>query len=98
MDQKFAGSDLSIVGSSTPMSKLSTLSKPGEANQLSIGADGKGTLHWSASLRYAPNLASLKPLDQGITVERRYYPFTKTEYDKSGNLDAASAGHVVRRG
>ncbi len=102
MTQKFAGSDLSIVGSSTPMSKLSTLSKPGTPSQLSIAADGKGTLHWSATLRYAPNLSSLKPLDQGLTVERRYYPFTKTEYDKSGNLilpapvTKFSAGDLVR--
>ena len=102
MDQKFAGSDLSIIGSSTPMATLSTLSKPGTANQLSVSADGKGTLHWAASLRYAPNLASLKPLDQGLTVERRYFPFTKTAYDKSGNLilppasTSFKAGDLVR--
>ena len=97
MVQTFAGADLSVVGASTPMSQLLTKAKPGP-NQLSVSADGKGTLQWSATLRYAPNLATLKPLDQGLTVERAYYPFTKTEYDNEGNLLLPPAATTYKAG
>jgi alpha-2-macroglobulin len=101
LSEKFSTADLSVLGSSTPMAQLRTRTEPG-ANPLTVSADGKGTLHWSATLRYAPNLASLKPLDQGLTVERAYYPYTKTEYDKSGSLvlpaptTTFKAGDLVR--
>jgi alpha-2-macroglobulin len=72
--QKFSGSSLDATTTNVGLDRLSTALPTGKGD-LVLSGDGKGTLHYTTRLRYVPNFDSLKPLDQGITVERSYLPY-----------------------
>jgi alpha-2-macroglobulin len=72
--QKFSGSSLDSFNTNVALDRLSTALPDGKGD-LRLTGDGKGTLHYTTRLRYVPDFASLKPLDQGISVERSYLPY-----------------------
>ena len=94
--QKFSGRSLDVVSTPVPMSKV-VQATAGAKAPLTISATGSGALQWEARLRYAPQLASLKALDQGFTVERSYSPYSALPPARATAVGAsgASAGDVV---
>ena len=95
LDEKLAGRDLTTRTTSTAIPKLTSLTS-GAPTPLTVTATGKGTLQWSARLRYAPDLDSLTPLDAGFTVERNYLPYTKAGAKRAAPATTFKAGDLVR--
>ena len=95
LDEKLSGRDLTTRMTSTAIPKLTSLTG-GAATPLTVTATGQGTLQWSARLRYAPDLASLTPLDAGFTVERTYLPYTKAGVKRAAPATTFKAGDLVR--
>ena len=69
---KWKGRSLDVRSTNQSMANLRSALVPGRSTPLTISTTGKGTLFYSARLRYAPELRTLGPLDVGFTVERTY--------------------------
>ena len=72
VEEHFAGRQLTARTKQVAIDQL-----PTAKTALRIKATGQGRLSYSLRLRYAPNLATLKPVDAGFTVERTYVPYRK---------------------
>jgi alpha-2-macroglobulin len=90
LSQKFSGRSLDVVSTPVPMNKV-VQAAAGARAPLTISATGTGTLQWEARLRYAPQLATLKALDQGFTVERSYSPYSALPPAKVASTAATAA-------
>ena len=91
LTQKFAGRSLDVVSTPVPMGKV-TQAAAGAKAPLAFSATGTGTFQWEARLRYAPQLSTLKALDQGFTVERSYSPYSALLPTRAAIVAAANAG------
>lgn len=92
--EKFTGRSLDATTKQISMDELSTIAKnntAGKAN-LTVKASGSGTAQYTTRLRYVPTFESLKPVDQGITIERTYHPYsTQNIADSTGRYTAPPA-------
>lgn len=70
LNQTFGPASLDIAKSTSPLSALGAAPL-----SLSVKATGKGTLHWTAQLRYATPAEALKARSRGFSVERSYFPY-----------------------
>ena len=72
VEEHFAGRQLTARTKQVATDQLPTAKMA-----VQIKATGQGRLSYALRLRYAPNLATLKPVDAGFTVERTYAPYRK---------------------
>lgn len=95
LKDQFRGRSTAVSSASLPLAQV-TAARPRNdaAVPLVFKRDGQGTLYYTARLRYATDAASLRALDAGFIVERKYEP-----YVEKGSRPAASsfaAGDLVR--
>ena len=76
------------------MRELLAKGPPGGALPLSFEKEGKGTLHYTARLKYATADSSLSALDSGFKVERTFSPVGENTGANGGNT--YKAGELVR--
>ena len=76
LNEKLSGASLDVVSGQYALSDLGPNSVP-----LTATAKGRGTLHWSAQLRFALPAETLKARSQGFSIERSYFP-----YKRSGSI------------
>jgi uncharacterized protein YfaS (alpha-2-macroglobulin family) len=68
----YSGYSTEYQKSSVPMSYLMDAVPSGETRDLVISKQGTGRLYYRLGLDYAPTDLTLKPMDMGFVVERRY--------------------------
>ncbi len=68
----YSGYSTEYQKSSIPMSYLVDAVPSGETRDLVISKQGTGRLYYRLGLDYAPTDLTLKPMDMGFVVERRY--------------------------
>jgi uncharacterized protein YfaS (alpha-2-macroglobulin family) len=67
-EQAFVGRDMAKVNQQIPMEELLNQS----VESVTLAKDGPGKLYYRLGLRYAPADFTMKPVDRGYTVSRRY--------------------------
>jgi uncharacterized protein YfaS (alpha-2-macroglobulin family) len=87
-EQSFVGRTTSLVSRKVPMAEL--LQAKGE-RKLTFKKEGPGVLYYGATLRYAPTEVPMKPLENGLFVQRWFEPF-----EGGGQAVRFRAGELVR--
>jgi uncharacterized protein YfaS (alpha-2-macroglobulin family) len=91
---EFRGRTTEARGTDVPMSTLLASGQPGSEHPLTFSKTGRGTLFYSARLRYAEDRLFQQGHDGGMHVERSYAP-----YVENGTKPASTvfkAGDLVR--
>jgi uncharacterized protein YfaS (alpha-2-macroglobulin family) len=91
---RFQGRSTDARSADIPMSKIVAVAPAGTEQPLTFTRNGKGTLFYSARLRYAVDALFQDGMDQGIAIARSYAPF-----DEGGSRPASTtfkAGDLVR--
>jgi uncharacterized protein YfaS (alpha-2-macroglobulin family) len=92
--QEFEGRSAVARTSALPMQELLAAAPSGGALPLSFEKKGKGTLHYTARLRYASAEPLQAGMDQGFQIQRVFSPAGEKTAAASGN--AYKAGELVR--
>jgi uncharacterized protein YfaS (alpha-2-macroglobulin family) len=87
----YSGYSTEYQKSAIPMNYLMDAVPSGETRDLVISKQGTGRLYYRLGLDYAPTDLTLKPLDMGFVVERRYEAVDNTDDVK---LDDSGVWHI----
>jgi alpha-2-macroglobulin len=93
VDEAFTGRSLDLVSRRVPMRELGA-GPAGSESALAFSKEGKGTLSYTAALRYAKAEMPVTPLDAGLGVQRWFEPWASTA--GAGQAKRVRAGELVR--
>ena len=91
----FSGRSLAAEAATVPMASLAP-ALAGSKVPLSVRATGRGTLFWTARLRYEPAAKKSDALDAGFAVTREYLPYADARGTARAGSSTFAAGALVQ--